>query len=137
MDSSGEVTLIEGAPAGFDAVTVAVNSDGTRLYFGGLVNGGAMFLDYDISTDPMAPVLRGSQKVEGRITSIASGATTIAVVTANDSTIASFAADGVREDVVPGDSSEDVVPGDSSGADQMLPGAVWIGLMVGWITSTL
>lgn len=93
------VIPIDGAPSGFEAVTVAVNPTGTRVYFGGLVNENSIFLEYD-TTNPVSPVLVGSEKLDGRITSIAASDNFIA--TANDqNVITSFEAGKERQPVEP------------------------------------
>ena len=78
----GSVRVIQG-PAGFEATTVAVNVDGTRVIFGGLFEGGSVFLEYDATDKQLNSMeLLRTQKVQGRITSIGAG-TNFIVVSSN------------------------------------------------------
>ena len=84
----GSVTVIQG-PAGFAATTVAVNVDGTRVVFGGLIAGGSIYIEYDATDNPLSPILLQSTGVQGRITSIGVGNNFIAA-SSDDQVIASF-----------------------------------------------
>ena len=73
-------------PAGFEAVTVAVNEARAVAVFGGVAGDSSRLLVYDLSSDPMDPTMinpEGSEfDVDGRITSVASGGDDIAYVLA-------------------------------------------------------
>ena len=74
-------------PAGFEAVTVAVNEARAVAVFGGVAGicCGSRLLVYDLSSDPMDPKITtvGSESdIDGRITSMASGGGVIAYVLA-------------------------------------------------------
>ena len=72
-------------PAGFEAVTVAVNEARAVAVFGGVAGDSSRLLVYDLSSDPMDPKITtvGSEfDVDGRITSVASGGDVVAYVLA-------------------------------------------------------
>lgn len=83
---SDEINVLSGAPNGFSAVTVAVNQDTQKLYFGGVLSSGrSQILTYDLSEDPINPTLVGmTEKFDQRITSIASGGDVVAYMTTTD-----------------------------------------------------
>ena len=83
----GPVTVIQG-PSGFEATTVSVNDDGTRVVFGGLFEGGSVFLVFDATGNALSPSLIRTEKVEGRITSI--GAGTNFIVASSDVQVLAF-----------------------------------------------
>ena len=64
FDESPAVEILAGAPEGFEAVAVDVNADASIVAFAGIISGlDSVVLVYDISTDPMAPVLISSTEV--------------------------------------------------------------------------
>jgi len=89
--SANSITALSlsGAPNGFSAVTVAVNTEQKYVLFGGLIGGGnSAILIYDIFDDPRNPILMESILLSGqRITSIASAGDAISYTTTqgNDS----------------------------------------------------
>jgi len=87
--SDSTSNTLSGAPTGFSAVTVAVNTVKKIAVFGGVsASGGSQILFYDLSVDPRNPSLMGSVPVSGqRITSIASGGDVAAYTTENLATI--------------------------------------------------
>jgi len=91
LESGGTIDILSGAPSGFLAVTVAVNTAREIAVFGGVVTGGSInshILFYDLSENPRNPTLVGSVPVAGqRITSIASGGDVAAYTTLNLATI--------------------------------------------------
>lgn len=81
--ASSDTAVIDGSPDGFSAVAVSVHQANQKLYFGGvLASGGSMILVYDISNNPMKPILAESKQVDNqRITSIASGGDVVVFMT--------------------------------------------------------
>jgi len=63
-DESPAVEILAGAPEGFEAVAVDVNADASIIAFAGIISGlDSVVLVYDISTDPMEPLLISSTEV--------------------------------------------------------------------------
>jgi len=83
------IDVLSGAPTGFLATTVAVNTAKKIVVFGGVdASGGNQILFYDLSVDPRNPSLVESVPVTGqRILSIASGGDVAAYTTVNLATI--------------------------------------------------
>jgi len=81
--SSDTIDLLTGAPNGFSAVTVAVNTAKKIALFGVVsASGESQILFYDLSVDPRDPILIESIPIVGqRIVSIASGGDVAAYTT--------------------------------------------------------
>lgn len=83
---NGEPAAVQGAPAGFDALTVAVNSASRIAVFGGVIDDGASsaLVLFNI-TDPINPNFMSVEAIDhadggGRVTSVATSGTKILYV---------------------------------------------------------
>jgi len=87
---SDAIQVLSGAPNGFNAVTVAVNTAREILVFGGVDSSGGngQILFYDLSVTPENPTFMSSVSVMGRITSVASGGNTVAITSQGNPAIA-------------------------------------------------